>query len=135
MTKTNETPKVKRNILLTVLLILIILANSFVGFIFFLNVIGIAEGAYATMTQAMVIFSMIVCLGNVICAIGIWSWRKWGVIGYGVLVLSGYITTGLVSGDFSNFYGLVGLIMIIILIIPYWKFMKWGDFNPPNRSK
>jgi hypothetical protein len=120
----NNPSKLKRNIFLTVLLILIILANTFVGLIFFLNLVGVADGAYATMSQAMVIVSFIISIGNVICGYAIWSWRKWGVIGYGVLVLTGFIVTGIVTKDFSNFYSLVGLTILSILIYPYWKFMK-----------
>jgi len=120
----NDPSKLKRNIFLTVLLILIILANTFVGLIFFLNLVGVADGAYATMSPAMVIFSFIVCIGNVICGYAIWSWRKWGVIGYGTFVITAFLVTGIITKDFSNFYGLVGLTILSILIYPYWKFMK-----------
>jgi hypothetical protein len=120
----HDPASLKRNIFLTILLILIILANTFVGLIFFLNIVGVADGAYATMSQAMVIFSFLVCIGNVIFGYAIWSWRKWGVIGYGILVITAFIVTGVVTKDFSNFYGLIGLTVLSILIYPYWKFLK-----------
>jgi hypothetical protein len=120
----NNPPKLKRNIFLTILLVLIILANTFVGFIFFLNIAGIADGAYATMSKGMVIFSFLVCIANIICGYAIWYWRKWGLIGYGVIVIMAFLVTGIVTKDFSNFYSLVGLTLLSILLYPFWKFMK-----------
>ncbi len=119
-----EKPTLKRNAFLAILLLLIIGANTLVGMIFFLNLVGVADGAYVTMSQGMVIFSFIICIGNVICGYGVWSWRRWGVIGYGVLVLTAFTVTGIVTKDFSNFYGLVGLSLLSILIYPFWKYMK-----------
>lgn len=120
----NDPPKLKRNAFLTVLLILIILANTFVSLIFLLNIVGVADGALRTMSMGMVIFSFIICVGNMVAGFAIWNWHKWGVILYGILVISGYVVTGIVTKDFSNFYSLVGLIILVILIFPFWKYMK-----------
>lgn len=120
----NDPPKLKRNACLSTLLLLIILANTFVGLIFLLNIAGVADGALRTMSMGMVIFSFIVCAGNMISGFAVWTWHRWGVILYGILVISGYVVTGIVTKDFSNFYGLVGLIILSILIYPFWKYMK-----------
>ncbi len=114
----------KRNACLTILLILIILANTFVGLIFLLNITGVADGALRTMNMGMVIFSFIVCFGNMISGFAIWYWHKWGVILYATLVISGFVVTGIVTKDFSNFFGLVGLTILVMLIYPHWKYMK-----------
>lgn len=120
----NDPSKLKRNAFLTVLLMLIILANTFVAFIFLLNIAGVADGALQTMSMGMVIFSFVVCLGNLVSGYAIWHWYKWGVILYGVTVISGFIVTGIVNKDFSNFLGLAGLVILSILIYPFWKYMK-----------
>lgn len=120
----NDPPKLKRNAFLTTLIILIILANTFVGFIFLLNIAGVADGALQTMSIGMVIFSFLICVGNLVSGYAIWHWYKWGVVLYGVLVISGFVVTGIVTKDFSNFMGLVGLVVLTILIYPFWKYMK-----------
>jgi len=122
--KTDQPVKVKRNFLLSALLVLVIGANAFVGLIFFLNIVGIADGAFQTMNIGMIVFSLVVCLGNIVSAIGIWKFNKWGAIGYALFVLTGFVVTGVVTKDFSNFYPLVGLCIMSILIYPYWKYMK-----------
>jgi hypothetical protein len=120
----NDPPKLKRNAFLTALLILIVLANTFVSLIFLLNIVGVADGALRTMSMGMVIFSFVVCVGNMAAGFAIWNWHKWGVLLYGILVISGFVVTGIVTKDFSNFLSLVGLIILVILIFPFWKYMK-----------
>ncbi len=120
----NDPPNLKRNAFLSVLLILIVLANTFVGFIFLLNIMGIADGALQTMSMGIVIFSFIVCMGNMVSAYALWMWKRWGLIVYGILVVSGFVVTGIVTKDFSNFLSLVGLTILSILIYPFWKYMK-----------
>jgi hypothetical protein len=120
----DNSPAVKRNFFLTILLILVILANIFVGVVYLLVILGVADGSKVNLPYQMIIFSFLVCVGNVICGFGMWNWRKWGLIGYAVIVLTAFVVTGIVTKDFSNFYGLVGLALLSILFYPYWKFMK-----------
>lgn len=118
----NNTPKIKRNIFLGILLSLIIIVNTGTAGLFLLNIFGIAERS-ATLPFWMVIFSTLICFGNVICALGAWYWRRWGVIGYGILTFLAYIVTGIMTGNFTNFLGLVGSAVIALLMFRHWKDM------------
>ncbi|HWQ47220.1 MAG TPA: hypothetical protein VN376_10145 [Longilinea sp.] len=114
-----ETPVIKRNIFLSILLSLIIIVNVCYFVILFLNIIGIASGP----EMWMVFFSTAVCLGNVICALATWFWRRWGVIGYGVIALTTYIVNVLMTQEFTNVLGLAGSALVVILILPKWNQM------------
>lgn len=122
--KIDETPKLKRNAFLAILLSLIIIVN--VGsFIYFIAIIlNYSKVTAAPVPLWMTIFSGVVCLGNMICALAVWFWRKWGVIGYVVLTIAAYLVTSIVSQNFTNFLGLVGSALVVILVYPSWKFMK-----------
>lgn len=120
----NAQPELKRNFFLTILLVLVILANAFVAAVYFLVLIGVTDTAAANLPREMLVFSLLICLGNIICGIGMWRWRRWGLIGYGIIVLTAFIVTGVVTKDFSNFFGLVGMTLLTILFYPFWKYMK-----------
>jgi hypothetical protein len=114
-----ETPVIKRNIFLTILLSLIIIVNVCYFAILFLNIIGIASGP----DMWMIYFSSAVCLGNVICALAVWFWRRWGVIGYSLIALISYVVNVIITQEFANLLGLAGSALVVILILPKWKEM------------
>lgn len=122
--KFDETPKLKRNAFLAILLSLIIIVN--VGsFIYFIAIImNYSKVTSASVPLWVTIFSGVVCLGNMMCALAVWFWRKWGVIGYVVLTVAAYLVTSIVSQNFTNFLGLVGSALVVVLVYPNWKFMK-----------
>lgn len=122
--KLDETPKVKRNIFLTILLLLIFTANLLVAGSYILTLLKAAGGEMPATPSWLAIFGLFVCFGNIVCAIAVWVWKKWGLIGFDILVASAYIVTGIATHDFSSFYALVGAIILTILVFPYWKFMK-----------
>lgn len=133
----SDTPKIKRNIFLAIFLSLIIIINMGTACIFLLNIFGIADRS-AYLPLWMVIFNTLICLGNTICAMATWYWRKWGVIGYGILTLAAYIVTSVYTHDFKNYLGLTGSALLVIMVIPYWKSMKgflWNKTPIMNHNK
>jgi hypothetical protein len=118
-----DTPKLKHNAFLVIFLSLIIIVNAVTAGIFLLNIAGIAERS-TTLPLWMVIFSILICVGNVICALATWYWRRWGVIGYGVLTFTAYIVTAISTQNYTNILGLAGSAVLALLVIPYWKSMK-----------
>ncbi len=67
----------------------------------------------------------IFCISNIIFAIGIWKWKRWGVYGIGITsFIAFFINISIGISIFSSLLGLVGLIIIIVLVKPLWKYMN-----------
>lgn len=116
-------PNLKRNILLAIYLSLIIIINCGTAGLYIMNVVGIADRS-AFLPLWMVIYGAFICFANVIFAIAIWNWQRWGVIGYVLLSLVSFIITSISTGSLSNFLGIIGASILILLVLPYWKLMK-----------
>lgn len=101
---------------------LIILVN----FLFAMYLLLALSGALGpvTMQPKVILLSAAICLANAACAVGVWFWRRWGVIGYGVLAVLSYITNAVMTGNFANIIGLAGSSILVALVLPYWKDMK-----------
>lgn len=112
----------KRNGFLSTLLVLIIVVNVIVGFLFILTALGFSKNA--TLPTWMIIYSIFQCLGNVACMIAVFNWKRWGVVGYGAIAVISYIVNAIVTGNYTNIIGLAGSSILVALILPYWKQMK-----------
>ena len=62
---------------------------------------------------------------NIICAIGIWKWKKWGVYGLVITTLI-VVATNISIGISINraLLGFIGLAIIIFLVNPLWKYFE-----------
>jgi hypothetical protein len=129
----SDTPNIKRNTFLSILLSLIVIVNTGTVILYFTNLLGISERS-AYLSFWMMIFSVCICIGNVICAVATWYWRRWGVVGYCFLTLSAYLVTAISTKIFTNFFGLVGAIILVILVLPKWKLMKKISWKKPSTS-
>ncbi len=112
----------KRRSCLTIFLVLIVLANLVIAVSF---AISLVQSSQTTpVAPWMIAFSIAVCLCNVACAVGVWMWKRWGVIGYGALALTSYLVNGFATGNWVNFFGLIGSSLLVVLVLPYWKEMR-----------
>jgi hypothetical protein len=112
----------KRRSCLTVFLVLIVLANLAIAIYFSMTLLQAPR--VTQLAPWMVAFSAVICVGNVACAVGAWLWKRWGVIGYGGLALTSYLVSGLVTANWTNFFGLIGSSLLVVLVLPYWKQMR-----------
>jgi hypothetical protein len=124
----SDTPKIKRNGFLSLLLGLMVIFNTGTVIIYLLSLLGYLERS-AYLSFWMMIFSICICIGNVICAAATWYWRRWGVIGFCTLALCAYLVNSISTNTFTNFFGLVGAIILVILVLPKWKLMKDLPWN------
>jgi hypothetical protein len=130
----SDTPNIKRNAFLSFLLGLMVIVNTGTVILYFLSLLGFLERS-ANLSFWMMIFSICICIGNVICAAATWHWRRWGVIGYCFLALSAYLVISISTNNFTNFFGLVGAALLVILVSPHWKFMRkfsWKKSSPSD---
>lgn len=118
-----ENTTIKRSGCLTIFLALILAANLFLGgyFVFTYDWSGQANSP----SLWLPISNIIVCLVNIACAVGIWKWRKWGLIGFCLSVVFMYVFTVVTTGNYANIFGLTGASVLALLVSPYWKQMKF----------
>ena len=115
-------PRKIRGTWLTIALVVIIL-HGLLAAVYY----AVAKVSSAYLDRPWLISLMVVhFLANVIAAIGIWYWKKWGVyiyIGSTILaVIVGLITTGL--GMYSVFYFALPLIIVGWLLRTKWDYFK-----------
>ena len=72
---------IHRSSCLTGFLSLMILVNVIIGFYFAAAWLGLYQSE--ALPAWMILFSAVICLANVACAVGTWLWRRWGVFSYG----------------------------------------------------
>jgi hypothetical protein len=110
-----------RSLPLTVLLILIVLANLASAVLLAVN---LALYGFGGTPPWLYLVSVLMNFANGISAIGIWFWKRWGIIAYGILAVGSYILSIVTTGKFTNFIGLAGFSILALLVSPYWKSMK-----------
>jgi hypothetical protein len=118
--KIQKTPRKTRGTWLTIALVVIVL-HGLIAAIYY----AAAKVDSAYMARPWLISLMVVhFLANVVAAIGIWYWKKWGVyiyIGSTILaVIVGLITTGL--GMYSIFYFALPLVIVGWLLRTKWDY-------------
>jgi hypothetical protein len=59
-------------------------------------------------------------IGNLACAVGVWMWKKWGVYGFGALTALGLVVNLMAGMGPRALTGVIGLVLIIVLVRPYW---------------
>jgi len=58
---------------------------------------------------------------NLVCVVGIWNWRKWGVYGIVATSIVALIINFLIGVPFfASLLGLVGLVILWLLVQPKW---------------
>ena len=115
-------PNKSRHGCLTIFLVLVIIANALVAFTYLVNTSMITQAlpnVSTTLVMVLGIFSLV----NVVCAIGLFQWKKWGFWGFcstSVFSLLINLQIGLGIAQSAS-----GLLAILIL---YWV-LNMGDDN------
>ena len=113
--------KKQRSCWLSAFLILMLIANALTAYIYTTNpelVMGLYPRATATV---LYLLAVIACI-NVILAIGIWAWRKWGVVGFYIsIVIVFAINLYLGIGFLASMPGLVGGVIIFFTTKKRWQ--------------
>lgn len=60
---------------------------------------------------------------NVLFAIGVWRWRRWGIYGIVVTNLLASLVNLAYVGVLGALIGIVGLVLLLLLIRPHWSAM------------
>jgi len=73
---------------------------------------------------SLAVFGGILNVAGLICAVGVWKWKKWGVYGYvgsiGLLILLNLMTGQVLPA----LQGLVPIALLIALTQPVWQHFK-----------
>ncbi len=113
--------KKQRSCWLSAFLILMLIANALTAYIYTTNpelVMGLYPRATATV---LYLLAVIACI-NVILAIGIWAWRKWGVIGFYISIIIVFIINLYLGvGFLASMPGLVGGVIIFFTTKKRWQ--------------
>lgn len=111
----------QRGFWLSAFLILMLIANALTAYIYMTNpelVMGLYPRATATV---LYLLAVIACI-NVILAIGIWAWRKWGVVGFYIsIVIVFAINLYLGIGFLTSMPGFAGGVIIFFTTKKRWQ--------------
>lgn len=122
-----------RGTLLTVLLVLITL-GAFVAvggsLLAFLGLQHLAAGDRETaMAMAplvkLVVFMILLASAQLACAMGMWSWKKWGVLGYlGMGVLMFFASAKLDAQHHFSYSHLLFMALVVVAALPKWQYFE-----------
>ena len=113
--------KKKRGGCLTAWLILILIANLWIANNHF---ISLRPDSLLPIPQWVIFILMVGSILNIVFAVAILRWKRWGVYGFGVIAIVLFIidlTTG--RPLYIAPLGLVGIIVLLILLRPVWKYL------------
>lgn len=115
----------KRGGCLTALLVLILIGNV-------LAIIGnlaldaiVSDNLPSDIGNWFIPLSTIFCVINIICAIAILNWKKWGFYGYLFTSLAGFVMN--LSIGFSviqSALGLLGVVILYLFLVKVWDFLE-----------
>jgi hypothetical protein len=118
--KAQHTPRKTRGTLLSIALVVMVLHGLFAAVYY-----AVAKVDSAYMDRSWLISLMVLhFLANVVAAIGIWYWKKWGVYIYiGSTILA--VVVGLLSiGIWSVFYMVLPFVIIGWLLRTKWSYFQ-----------
>ena len=116
MEKIQET-KIKKThgFWLSVFPILMFIVNFFSAYIYFTNPAAMTD-LFPKASTGLIYFLGCLCLVNVLLAVGIWGWKKWGIYGFYLMaVLSFVINIYVGVGLKRSLSGLIGGIIIFLV--------------------
>jgi len=97
------------------------IANPLTAFTYFSNPEIIIQ-TYPKITAGLLYFMGVMAIVNVILAVGIWMWKKWGVFGfYGVVTMAFVINLYVGLGIANSLMGVVGAVLIFFTTKNRWE--------------
>jgi len=99
---------------LTAYLILMIIANSITGLFYLFSGSSVAKAFPESSNWALPILVIIVIF-NIVCAIALFQWKKWGFFGFIISIIITFIVNVIIGTNiFLSFLGLTGIAVL------YW---------------
>lgn len=94
----------QRGTLLTILLVVILLHSILASYLAYITL----KEDYIGFANWIIVSLVLVTLGNLVAAIGMWFWKKWAVYLYGAMaVLAGVVHLVLTGSTMVLFYDLI----------------------------
>ena len=112
-TNTQAKPAQHRNTLLTIALILVILHAILVLALFWF---GAPETQRAVGSIALWL-TVLSAIGDVVAAVGMWFWKKWGIYLYGIATIAGGIGAMLATGSMLFLFGAILPAIVVLYIV------------------
>jgi hypothetical protein len=112
-TNTQAKPAKQRNLLLTIALILVILHAILVLGLFWF---GAPETQRAVGSIALWL-TVLSALGDVVAAVAMWFWKKWGIYLYGIATIAGGIGAMLATGSMLFLFGAILPAIVVLYIV------------------
>ncbi len=123
LTESNKLPK-KRGVWLTAVLVLILVVNTFTSFLYITHPNLLVE-LYPKATSSVIYFLSILAIANIVLAIGIWRWKKWGVYGIYITIFTAFMVNLYIGLDMASALpGLVGAVFIFLTTRKTWPYFK-----------
>lgn len=109
---------------LTAFLVLMMIANPLVGLFYILGGDLLRRGMPDAPRWALPVLA-VGAFVQFACAIGIWSWRRWGVYGSCAMALVALVVNFAIGlAPQSAIMGLLGPIILVLLVKPRWAHFR-----------
>lgn len=112
-TNTQTKPAKQRNTLLTIALILVILHSILVLGLFWFG----APETQRTVGSIALWLTVLSALGDVVAAVAMWFWKKWGIYLYGVATIAGGVGAMLATGSILFLFGAILPAIVVLYIV------------------
>lgn len=106
-------PAKRRNTLLTVALVLVILQGIFLAVVYW-TVLPDAQRAIGNIALWIMFLAS---AADVVAGIAMWFWKKWGIYLYGIAAVAGAAVALLASGDLFLIFGALLPAIIVLYIV------------------
>jgi hypothetical protein len=87
---------------------------------------NVLSPSWAVVTLRIIVFLRPVCL------LAIWLWSRTGVVGY-IIPTAVAIPACVAVGVGQSVVGCVGVVILIMLVKPMWRYMSWGISTYPKK--
>jgi hypothetical protein len=110
----------KRGFWLSTFLIIMFIINPFIAFIY-ISYPEVITQTYPNITSGVLYFMAALSIINVILMTGVWTWKKWGVLGfYGVVAIAFCMNLYFGIGIAGSLKGLIGIAILFFTTKTRW---------------
>ena len=106
---------------LTAWLIVVLIANALIAF-YYLTSGAAMQQVYPSISPAIFLFLAVIGVVNIVSAIGLWTWHKWGFYLFAATsVITLVINIGIGLPVVSSLTGLIGVAILWYLLRNKWQ--------------
>ena len=111
----------KRGGCLTAFLVLAMIANPIVALVYVAGQEFVKRGLPSAPDWEFPVLAVL-ATANFVCAIGMWNWKKWGVVGSLSLSALAFVINVIIGVPAqSTIMGLSGPLIVVFLVKPLWR--------------